>query len=328
MIASESRLELFFGGYGKLPTQGDFLRVPAHVHEIDALDRWIQGAMIYARHALGQHYQPLYEDQLYHRFVFRGEKGQFTILGVMRGASDAHQRLYPFVSYALISRNLLDQYPSLLTALLDVLYPELESRIGWALEQSTAEDIIAMMSNPAALALNMEANALRYMNFLQDWEVEDVGCNGGLHGRSVLEELLVGIEAARTTGRKLTNALALPLSAELHTQSLELRFWLELYLLGFQYRQLLPTSFSLFWPADPKASPLPMLHLTSRPPTEPLFASMLSPGAGQATVWTPGLGPNPFHTGRNSGTGIPMGTRLMDVLRALAPHYPSPCTWI
>lgn len=327
MSVQGERFELHFGGFGKLPTQGDFVRVAAHTQDIEPLDQWIQGGMMYARNALSTRWKGLYEQAFFHSFVFRPERGDKTVIGVMRGASDAHQRLYPFVSYALISKRILDYQPTLVTVLHDVLFPLLTERIAWALEAQTVEEILAVMTAAESLSSNIEMFTGRYQNFLHEQEMQELGYALGLDGRTILQELTVAFDLHRSTGRMPGMALAFPLTPATHLRALELKFWTELYLLGFQSRQLVPARLSLFWPTRAEPDLPAMLVLTDRLPSDPLLVSLLSPGAGQAAVWTPGLGPNPFGLARTN-LSLSMGATLFSVIRSQAPGYPMSCPWV
>jgi type VI secretion system protein ImpM len=91
------------GCFGKLPATGDFVRLNAGGEELALLDRWLGGAIDFARRSMGAHFEPYYQPAV-GLFVFRGEsKGEDGpargLVGAWASSGDNAGRLYPMVVF-------------------------------------------------------------------------------------------------------------------------------------------------------------------------------------------------------------------------------------
>ena len=91
------------GCFGKLPATGDFLRLNAGTDELALFDRWLGGAIDFARRAMGPQFEPCYQPAV-GLFIFRGEsKGEDGpargLVGAWAASGDNAGRLYPMVVF-------------------------------------------------------------------------------------------------------------------------------------------------------------------------------------------------------------------------------------
>jgi type VI secretion system protein ImpM len=91
------------GCFGKLPATGDFIRLNASTDELAALDRWMGGAIDFARRALGPTWEQAYPPAV-GLFVFRGEaKGDGDpprgMVGAWASSGDSAGRQYPMIVF-------------------------------------------------------------------------------------------------------------------------------------------------------------------------------------------------------------------------------------
>lgn len=92
------------GCFGKLPATGDFIRLNAGGEELALFDRWLGGAIDFARRSMGPQFDPLYQPAV-GLFVFRGEpKGDDSpsrgMVGAWAASGDNAGRLYPMVVFS------------------------------------------------------------------------------------------------------------------------------------------------------------------------------------------------------------------------------------
>lgn len=91
------------GCFGKLPATGDFIRLNAGGDEVAAFDRWMGGAIDFARRALGQGFESAYQASV-GLFVFRqeaqnGEAPARGLVGAWAASGDNAGRHYPMIVY-------------------------------------------------------------------------------------------------------------------------------------------------------------------------------------------------------------------------------------
>ena len=92
-----------FGYYGKIPTQGDFLRRDLSPGFVEPWDRWLQGAMLTARETLGTGWQEAYFSAPLWRFALApGVCGPSAIAGVLMPSVDRVGRQFPMTIAAEI----------------------------------------------------------------------------------------------------------------------------------------------------------------------------------------------------------------------------------
>ena len=317
-------VEIQYGGFGKLPQQGDFIRVSTQSRELEAWERWLQHGLLYSRNVLASEWEHAYHQGLHHWFVFRPDNSKSTVVGVIRAASDAHHRRYPFTCFALIPTALLDGSPSLLPRLHDALFSDLEQRIEDASALVHLGDIQERLKEPRSLVVDLSREADRYDNFLDELECRDLGSTCGVEGTSLLAELLTLLQHVRHNPRQCPVTLELPLQGSPHTRSLELRFWIELCLLAMGWY---PGTLSLFWPARELPARSNALLLSMRQPPAPLFGALITTAGRNGLVWLPGRDASPF--GRESApfSWLRSATSLRTVLSTLSPGYPDACRW-
>src|SRR4051794_38604225 len=91
------------GCFGKLPATGDFIRLNAGSDELAAFDRWLGGAIDYARRDMEGSFDAAYQPSL-GMFIFHGEgKGDESptrgLVGAWAASGDNAGRVYPMVVF-------------------------------------------------------------------------------------------------------------------------------------------------------------------------------------------------------------------------------------
>ena len=91
------------GCFGKLPATGDFIRLNGSSDELAAFDRWLGGAIDFAKRALGPTWDAVYPSAV-GLFIFRGEaKGDDVpargLVGAWAASGDSAGRQYPMVVF-------------------------------------------------------------------------------------------------------------------------------------------------------------------------------------------------------------------------------------
>lgn len=99
------------GCFGKLPATGDFIRHNGGLDELAAFDRWMSGAIDFARRSLGAEFEPAYHRSV-GLFLFRPEPaGQDdpprALIGAWAASGDNAGRLYPMTVFAAYDYSLL-----------------------------------------------------------------------------------------------------------------------------------------------------------------------------------------------------------------------------
>jgi type VI secretion system protein ImpM len=92
------------GCFGKLPATGDFVRLNAGGEELAAFDRWLGGAIDFARRALGPSFDAAYQPSV-GLFIFHGEGNgneppSRGMVGAWAASGDNAGRIYPMVVFA------------------------------------------------------------------------------------------------------------------------------------------------------------------------------------------------------------------------------------
>lgn len=305
------------GGFGKLPTQGDFIRAwpgGRDTLELRALDAWISTGLHQAGRVLGADFAARYDAQLFHRLVYRADNSGQTIVGVIRAAQDAVLRRFPFLAFALLPTREVDREPRLLPALGDALFAALEDTIVEVAGLGRTQDILDRLLRPLPMPVLDADHEDRYRIFLEEVEVGDLGSPGfDEHGGPALIDRLCSVlEEGPQDPRLFPFALELPLSQPPFSRPLEIRFWLDLC------HRLLPRrpTLSLFWragtvvpgaeaPGDAgdagagaaasadHAPPRDALLVSFRQPSGLLWPALLLPGQACQGLWRPGWGEAP-----------------------------------
>lgn len=89
-----------FGYYGKLPSQGDFIRHHADVAFVRSWDQWLQEGISASRAQLGAGWQTAYENAPIWRFCLgAGLCGPEPLIGVLMPSADRVGRCFPLTLF-------------------------------------------------------------------------------------------------------------------------------------------------------------------------------------------------------------------------------------
>lgn len=315
------------GGFGKLPSQADFVRAGPNLPELNVFDRWIEAGLSLCERELGPGWIPMYDERLFHRFVFRPQDGRHTIAGIIAAAMDRHDRRYPFVSYSTFATELLDGSPLFLPGISDSLFRDLEAVLLDAAAAPNLGEIQRRLSNQPDTAYQPAATLeARYSNFLEEVTCGEMSGPGGESGEVLLSNLVTVLASRSVTPEALPVALALPLNQPQSARALEVRFWLELVIILLHWY---PSKLSYFWDPTRSKNPQGSLIISTRQPSSQLWLGLLGDTSIQNRVWRPWLD-EPFSASAQSyriHVNLHAQHSLKDLLDFLCPGYPQICPW-
>ena len=125
-----------FGYYGKMPSQGDFLRRKADVGFVQKWDGWLQSSMSQSREDLGEDWMSAYESAPIWRFCLGNNVcGDDALTGVMMPSQDRVGRCFPLTVFWR-SR----QSPDSTALEAEPFMTELEDAALFTLEEGSARD--------------------------------------------------------------------------------------------------------------------------------------------------------------------------------------------
>ncbi len=103
-----------YGYYGKLPISPEFLRLHASGPEIRWLDEWLQRGTLYAKSQEGVRWEArIAEAGIYCFFYMPAYEGR-VVSGALIASHDKAGRAFPFLSFALVDRDLFETSPWLI----------------------------------------------------------------------------------------------------------------------------------------------------------------------------------------------------------------------
>ncbi|EYF03376.1 type VI secretion system-associated protein TagF [Chondromyces apiculatus] len=265
------------GCFGKLPSTGDFIRLNAGGEELALFDRWMGGAIDFARRSMGPQFDASYQPAV-GLFIFRGEpKGEDTpsraLVGAWAASGDNAGRLYPMVVFGSYDYG---QLAATGPALPIALWPLLTA----AYEVATAGRMLpvdAFLDRVSRIALptleDPDAASAGYRAWLTTQSMKslwDAGFGTDASRFWVLQMILESVVPFR--GQELPKtglALRLPLGAG---NAYSAAVWMDVTLRLSRWTRTLP---NVFWTPQQAA----LLHLG--PPHVGSFREMIAP-TGQA----------------------------------------------
>lgn len=286
-----SPLGLQRGVFGYLPGHPDLVRVRASSREVRALESWLERGLHQARWEMGSGFSSAYPC-LTHRFVFRPDNSESTLLGVLYASQDSHQRPFPFVAFEPILTAGWDRHPLDLLRWNEPLFRELEELVQdvSTLPQlgqvhgrvvDVREPLIAGAAQAPETAAREQA---RYENFLAEVTCGELGPPElGVAICRDLFALLRGPSAQARDPRNLRAAIELPLQRPALARALELRFYLQLCASLLVPAQ--PTM-TLFWKLGGLEAG--SLLLSFREPTIDIFCALLRRTGPTRGIYYPG----------------------------------------
>lgn len=317
---------LALGGLGKLPSQPEFIRVNANSREPSAFDQWIQEGLYFMRREYGAEWEKRYDHLLHHRFVYRADNCGQTMVGVMRAATDSHERRFPFATYYLVPTQQLDAQPMLVPTLLDGLFDPLEALIEELADnpnlvaiKKRLDTVIELPSFPA----NVED---RYQTFLDEVACEELGCFPGSSVDLLLSELVTTLPGAEGHPRSFQATMQLPLEQPPYARGLEIRFWIELCMLLLKWY---PPTLTYFWHSGNPSPRRGTLLMTFKQPAGYLMPELVNDGTAIIKgVWRPGLHQTfPGGAAKRGQLRVGPTSSLRQLLLSINPGYPGACRW-
>lgn len=327
MSVAAPPVQVLLGGLGKLPSQPEFIRINTGTREVQAFDQWIQEGLYYMKREYGPSWESFYDHRLFHRFVYRADNCGQSLVGVMRGAMDSVERRYPFAAFYLIPTLFLDTNPSWVSALEVELFTPLEQLIEELAETTNLQQIKRRLQDPVVLPILTSAAQQRYHDLLDDVECQDLGAFPGSSVDRLLGELVSLLPGVEGHPKSLSATLALPLTQPGYARGLEIRFWIELVMLLFNWY---PPCFSYFWQSGKPAPSKAVLELAFRQAPGYFLPELINDGnAIIKGVWRPGL-QQPFPGGAVRRGVLKVGptSSLRHLLQSIDPGYPDACRWM
>lgn len=318
--------QLQLGGLGKLPTQPEFIRVNSNFREPTSFDQWIQEGLYYMRREFGPNWEARYDHQLHHRFVYRADNCGQTMMGVVRAATDIHDRRFPFSAFYLAPTQHLDNHPILVPNLIDGIFDPLEVLIEDLAETDQLAAIkrrLDMTESLPPMAPNQED---RYNTFLDEVTCSELGTFPGSSVDRLLSELVTTLPGITGHPRSFQATMLLPLEQPPYARGLEIRFWIELLLLLLQWY---PPSLTYFWQSGKPAPRRSQLLLAFKQPAGYLMPELINDGSALIkSVWRPGFA-QPFPGGAVKRGQLRVGptSSLRQLLLSINPGYPGACRW-
>ena len=261
------------GCFGKLPATGDFVRLNAGGEELAAFDRWLGGALDFARRSMGPAFDAAYPSAL-GLFIFRGEaKGDEMpargLVGAWAASGDNAGRVYPMCVFASYDyTQLVATGPALPIALWPVLAAAYEAAtVGRQLGVDAFVDRVSRIALPSLE--DPEMASAGYRAWLAQQPVKALWDNGFGTDASrfwVFQNIMASVEPFR--GHELPKtglAIRLPLgSGDAYAAAV----WLDMTLRLAGWGRTLPNT---FW--TPQQTML--VHLG--PPHVGSFRELISP---------------------------------------------------
>jgi len=318
--------ELVTGGFGKLPSFPEVIRVGAGGREIGALDQWIQEGLYHLRQEVGSPWTSLYDTRLFHRFGFRPDNCGLSVLGVIRAAMDELGRRFPFVAFGMLPTRLIDAYPLYIPSILDANYGQLEQTIEdvkFLQDQNSLRD---RLQRPCVTPLPTLADEERYQAFLDDTLCSELGCFGPERSVALLSHIIWSLRRVRVHPRTLPVCLEFPLGHSPYARGLEIRFWLELCMILLNWY---PPTLSFFWQTGMPTPRTSSLLVCFRHPPGHMLGAMVLPDVQARGVWYPDQNQGLSAAMGPAGPPVPVEGHfsLRWLFEQLCPGYPGECRW-
>lgn len=219
--------------FGKIPSQGDFVKTSRNHQLVAMLDRWAGGGMELLSQATG--WKATYDTAPSMHFAFVGSRSHAAVGGHFVPSHDASQRRFPFMAATRLDVEqplaFMAHMPLALSRLWAV--SERHSRAVVAAEQAT-EALQALAEAQVEVATDAQAYAASYGDFLEIETVgslqamlEDAGHDVNVRNIVLAVGALMGpVMASGTT--QLQKGLVLPLPAAGTQQHLVAGLWCDL----------------------------------------------------------------------------------------------------
>ncbi len=281
------------GVFGYLPSHPDFVRVRSSGREVRRFEEWVERGLDQARWNMGGGFSVAYP-RLFHRFLFRPDNSQSTVIGLLAASQDSHKRPFPFVAFDLVANSDWGLQPLVVLDESQAVFAALESlviQLGQLSHIGQIHGQVVATLSPripqAVRAAPSEDDAARFANFLQETLCGELGhriphapdsCGGALF-LCDLVALLRGLGDLRL----LRQNVLVPLCRPPFARQLELRFYLTL--ISMLTRQH-PLTLTMFWQLG---GPQPgQLLLGFREPTVDAFSALIHSEGIHRGIYHPG----------------------------------------
>ena len=288
------------GVFGYLPSHPDFVRVRSSGREVRRFEEWILRGLDQARWDMSGGFSVAYP-RLFHRFLFRPDNSQSTVMGLVAASQDNHQRPFPFVAFDLISNHDWEQSPLAVLDDSQAVFTLLESLVVQLGQLSHIGQIHGQVVATQLPCIPHEKRAdshpdeeARFANFLQETTCGELGHRqtGNTLSRGgapfvcdLIAQLGCGLDL-----RQIRQSILIPLCRPPFARQLELRFYLAL--ISSLTRQNRPT-LTMFWQLG---GPLPgQLLISFREPTVDAFSALIHGEGTSRGIYRPGQIPQRPH---------------------------------
>jgi type VI secretion system protein ImpM len=227
--------------FGKLPSQGDFVKSGHQLPLLNLLDNWLAQAM--GNLSEEPRWKLVYDQAGPVHFAFLGPRHPNVVVGHVMASRDAAERRFPFVMAAFAEA----QNPVAFTAssplVLSPLWAQLAelSQTLLAPAEAATQALQALSGASVSLDLNPPNHEAAWAEFLKQHTIGDLQqqlCAGGFEGHvrsSVLGLGLLLKPVMRQGELRKDQSLCLPLPAEPALRPFCAAFWLDLIHLFFQH---------------------------------------------------------------------------------------------
>lgn len=226
--------ETSVGCFGKLPIQGDFLRLNAAGSEVAELDQWVQEGLHTAKSKLGNRWEETFAASDPWQFVYTAEKADRFLVGVSIPSRDQSGRRYPLFLFLRVDRSRLPCPVYFAPMLFSSFWPAARElgRNGWAgLDGKTFLSRVERLPVAPGDAATVRTDFARRLEsrsapeFWTDLFGEARRDRLGALGRN-LRGLTASLRA--TAGAKVGFGFTVPLSRDDDHEGDDIPFWCEL----------------------------------------------------------------------------------------------------
>ena len=267
--------------FGKLPNRSDFFRYNATGPEIRALDAWLQESLHAAERRFLSDWPAVYREAPAYDFVFRMDRTDTALVGVLNPSRDQSGRRFPFIVAGLIDMAGLDRrIPALVPLVFAEFFRESRTLAEGAASGSDAADIVSRADGlTSLLAPPVELRRRDYEAYLGSttWGEFCEHLFGSFESprKSTLVHNLADSLSPTVISREIRGSAGLrfPLGSGDAFLPEEVSFWNDLGL-NISAGHAVPAS--MFW--DASGGPIPAYHfLVCGKPHAKLYFSLVRP---------------------------------------------------
>jgi type VI secretion system protein ImpM len=230
---SPTELSLSICYFGKLPSQGDFLKGGENLALLSILDQWATAGLgALARQVA---WKTLYDNALPVNFAFMSSRNPTVIGGRMLPSQDSSSRRYPFMAAVTFEVDqpleFIAQSPQSLSRLWSRLGRELA---GVQAIPDAGPTLTGLASDPITLTTNLNVLQTNFADYLESQTIGSLQAMLNVCGHHVnVGRVLIGLgmlmkPVRASVASKMGKGLRLPLPADAMYKPLVAAFWLNL----------------------------------------------------------------------------------------------------